>query len=355
MSKKQITIQDIAKALNITASTVSRALNDHPKIKKSTKELVWAKANELHYQPNSIASSLRKGKANTIGMIVPRVNRHFFSNIITGVESVLNPAGYNLIICQSEENFQKEIQNINTLIASRVAGIIISISLGTSQFDHIRKALSNNISVVMYDRVTEELEVSKVENDDVSGSYDMTRHLLDEGYRRMMWIGGSRNFNTYRNRFDGYQKALKEIGLDGETFPIFEGSITLETAYDFMKKYLETEHLPEAIFSASDYMAMGAIQAIQEKGLKIPDDVAISGYSNEPFANLINPTLSTVEQFSEEMGKATARLLLDEIESDHEEFVPRRSILRPKLIIRESTIQKNKINHNRPDFLKTGS
>lgn len=342
MVKKQTTIQDIAKALNITASTVSRALNDHPKIKKATKEIVWEKAKELNYQPNSIASSLRKGKANTIGMIVPRVNRHFFSNIITGVESVLNPAGYNLIICQSEEKYEKEIKNIDTLIASRVAGILISISLETQKFDHIRKVINNNIPVVMFDRVTDELNVCKVENDDLSGSYDMTKHLIEQGYRNMMWIGGSRNFNTYHNRFAGYQKALEEIGIDAEKFPIFEGNISLETAYDYMNEFVKTNSLPDVIFSASDYMAIGAIKAIQEMGLNIPGDVAISGYSNEPFAALINPKLTTVEQFSKEMGRAAAHLLLDEITSDNEEIVPRKTILRPKLIIRESTIKKDK-------------
>jgi LacI family transcriptional regulator len=341
MAKKQSTIQDIARSLNITASTVSRALSDHPKIKKTTKELVWEKARELNYQPNSIAASLRKGKANTIGMIVPRVNRHFFSNIITGVESVLNPEGYNLIICQSEESEQKEINNIDTLIASRVAGILISISLETNNFDHLRKVMSHNIPLVMFDRITDELDVCKVENDDVSGSYDVTRHLLEQGYRNMMWIGGSRRFNTYHNRFAGYRKALAEIGIDAETMPVYEGNISLETTYEFMREYLLQNPLPEVIFSASDYMAMGAMMAIQEKGLKIPDDVAISGYSNEPFAALINPKLTTVEQFSKEMGKATARLLLEEILAARDEMIPRKTILRPKLIVRESTLRKN--------------
>lgn len=341
MGKKQATIQDIANALNITASTVSRALNDHPKIKKSTKELVWAKAKELSYQPNTLASSLRKGKANIIGMIVPRVNRHFFSNIITGVESVLNPAGYNLVICQSEEKYDKEIENVDTLISSRVSGLLISISLETKKYKHIKKAINNGISVVMYDRIIDNLNVCTVENDDSSGSYDMTRHLIDQGYRKMMWLGGSREFNTYKNRYAGYQKALHEIGIDSEKLPIFEGDITLETAYDFINQYMEENELPEVIYSASDYMAMGAIIAIQEKGLRIPEDIAISGYSNEPFAALINPKLTTVEQYSKEMGKATAKLLLEELESTREETVPRKTILKPKLIVRESTVKQH--------------
>lgn len=341
MVKKQATIQDIARALNITASTVSRALNDHPKIKQSTKELVWKTAGELNYQPNTIASSLRRGKANTVGMIVPRINRHFFSNVITGVESVLNPAGYNLIICQSEENLEKEQQNINTLIANRVSGILISFSLETTSFDHIHRALRNNIPVVLYDRTSDELDLCKVENDDFSGSYDLTKHLIEQGYRKMMWIGGARSFNTYQNRFGGYQKALQEIGIDADKLPVYEGSIALETACEFMKSYLENHPLPEVIFSASDYMAMGAMMAIQERGLNIPGDIALSGYSNEPFAALTNPKLTSVEQFSKEMGKETAQMLLEQIQKENKERIPRKIMIKPKLIIRESTL-KNK-------------
>jgi len=341
MSKKQATIQDIANALNITASTVSRALSDHPKIKKSTKELVELKAKELHYQPNSIASSLRKGKANTIGMIVPRINRHFFSNVITGVESVLNPNGYNLIICQSDETIVKEKQNIKTLLASRVAGILISTSIETVQTKHLEKALNMNIPLVMFDRVSDELDVNKVENDDESGSYDMTCHLLSQGYKTIMWIGGPRTSSIYRNRYKGYKKALVEHNLDESGMPLFEGNNDLPAAKEFMTKYMETKQLPDAIFAASDLMALGVIQALENAGKKVPDDVAVAGYSNEPFSAYINPRLTTVEQFSEEMGRSAAKLLLEEIKSEEEELVPRKIILRPKLIIRESTIKKH--------------
>lgn len=341
MTKKQATIQDIAKALNISISTVSRAMSDHPKIKKSTKEQIWEMAKKLNYQPNTIAASLRKGKANTVGMIVPRVNRHFFSNVITGVESVLNPAGYNLIICQSEESIEKEKININTLIASRVSGILISLSLETTKYDHIKRAIKMGIPVVLYDRVCDELDVCKVENDDFSGSYDLTKHLIEQGYKKMMWIGGSRKFNTYTNRYQGYRKALSEIGLEADNMPIFEGSISLETSYDFFKTFIENNQLPEVIFSASDYMAMGAILALQEKGLKIPGDIAISGYSNEPFAALINPKLTSVEQFSKEMGQETARLLLAQIQSGNPNNVSTKTMIRPRLIVRDSTQNKS--------------
>jgi LacI family transcriptional regulator len=339
MAKKQATIQDIANELKITASTVSRALNDHSKIKKSTKELVWQKAKELHYQPNSIAASLRKGKANTIGMIVPRINRHFFSNVITGVESILNPNGYTLIICQSDETIEKERQNIKTLIANRVDGILISTSIETTQTIHLEKALNMHIPLVMFDRVSDELEVNKVVNDDESGSYDLTRHLIDQGYKSIMWIGGPRTSSIYRNRFKGFQRALAENNIDSSKMPLFEGKNDLPAAKDFISEFVKVNKLPDAIFAASDMMALGVIQALNTAGKIIPDDVAVAGYSNEPFSAYISPKLTTVEQFSEEMGRAAAKLLLEEINAVDEEIIPRKIILMPKLIVRESTVK----------------
>ncbi|MCF8358473.1 MAG: LacI family transcriptional regulator [Prolixibacteraceae bacterium] len=344
MSKKQTTIQDIAKKLNITASTVSRAMNDHPKISKKTKALVWNTARELNYQPNTIASNLRKGKGNTVGMIVPRINRHFFSNVITGVESVLNPAGYNLIICQSEENYEKEVENVKTLISNRVSGILISLSIETQNIKHLQKIIKSHIPLVMFDRVNEKLNISQVINDDEAGSYEMAIHLLGQGIKDIMWMGGPRSSSIYRNRYNGYKRALEEHNIFAEEMPCFEGSPTLDSALNYMREFLKSGKCPKAIFCTSDYMAMGTIQALYEKGLNVPNDVAVTGYSNEPFAGLISPKLTTVEQFSEEMGRATARLLLDQLLSESDEPVPRKIIIKPKLIVRETTQKRKKNN-----------
>lgn len=342
MSRKQTTIQDIAKALNITASTVSRAMNDHPKISQTTKDMVWKTAREMQYQRNTIASNLRKGKANTIGMIVPRINRHFFSNVINGVESVLNPAGYNLIICQSEEKVSREIENIKTLISNRVSGILISLSVETQDIKHLQRVINSHIPMVLFDRVTDKLPVNCVENDDESGAYDMTIHLIDQGYRNFVWMGGPRSVYIYKNRFEGFKKALESRNLNPSDMFIFEGTPTLQVALGFMQKHLLENPVPDVVFATSDYMAMGVIQACQERGLHIPDDIAVAGYSNEPFAELISPKLTTVEQFSEEIGKAAAKLLLEQLLSESDEIIPRKTILRPKLIIRESTVKQLK-------------
>jgi LacI family transcriptional regulator len=192
----------------------------------------------------------------------------------------------------------------------------------------------------MFDRVSDKLHVNMVENDDITGAYEMSMHLLEQGYRNIMWMGGPRNVNIYRNRYEGYRRALEKYGIDVSKMYCFEGTPTLQVALDFMRDFLNNNQLPEVIFATSDYMAMGVIQACQEKGLIIPDDIAVAGYSNEPFAELISPKLTTVEQFSEEIGRATAHLLLEELLSDSEELIPRKIILKPKLIIRESTIKK---------------
>lgn len=340
MAKRQATIQDIAKALEITASTVSRALNDHPKISKKTKELVWDMAKKLNYQPNSIAAGLRKGKVNTVGMIVPRINRHFFSNVITGVESILNPLGYNLIICQSEEQLEKEINNVNTLLANRVSGILISLSVESQKTKHLKKIIDNKVPLVMFDRVHDEMEVSKVVNDDDSGSYDVTCHLLDQGYKNITWIGGPRTMNVYINRYTGYERALKENGIDMATCNCLEGTgPTMDEGARFTKELIASDKLPDAIFAASDYMAMGIIETLEAAGYNIPDDIAVAGYSNEPFAGLISPKLTSVEQFSKDMGMTAARLLVTEMESE-QKTVPMTTSLKPQLIIRQSTIKK---------------
>jgi LacI family transcriptional regulator len=344
MSKKQITIQDIAQKLSITASTVSRAMNDHPKISKKTKALVWNTARELNYQPNTIASNLRKGKGNTVGMIVPRINRHFFSNVITGVESVLNPAGYNLIICQSEENYLKEVENVKTLISNRVSGILISLSIETHNTRHLQKIINNHIPLVMFDRVSNKLNISQVVNDDEAGAYELVKHLLEQGYKDIMWMGGPRTSSIYQNRYNGYKRALEECNIAVEKMPCFEGNPTLAAALEHMRGFLKRLKCPDAIFCTSDYMALGTIQSLRERGLHVPKDVAVAGYSNEPFAELISPKLTTVEQFSEEIGRATARLLLDQLLSESDEPVPRKIIIKPKLIVRETTQKRKKNN-----------
>ena len=232
MAKKRTTIHDIAKELELTASTVSRALNDHPKISVDTKNLVRKKAKELNYTANTLAASLRTGKAKTIGLIVPRINRFFISNTISGIESVTNKAGYNIIICQSEENFHKEEQNITTMINSRVDGIMMAISFETESSKHIEKALKNGIPIVMFDRIREDVCVSKVLNDNEQASYIAVNHLIEQGYRRIVHFAGPQHINIYQERLAGYKKALIDNGIAVDEDLIFENVLDKERGYN---------------------------------------------------------------------------------------------------------------------------
>ena len=219
-------------------------------------------------------------------MIVPRINRHFFSNVITGVESILNPAGYTLIICQSEERYEKEIENVETLIANRVGGILISISVETHEVKHLHKAINAHIPIVMFDRVSNKMNVNKVENDDEAGSYETAIHLIEQGYKDFLWMGGPRTSSIYRNRFNGYKKALEENNIDLNKMKCFEATPVLQVAYNYMKELIDNKNIPEVVFATSDYMAMGVLQACQDNGVKVPEDIAVTGYSNEPLQNL---------------------------------------------------------------------
>lgn len=200
---KRITINDIAKELNVTPSTVSRALSGNTRVSIKTRELVANKAKELGYQQNVIAASLRKGRSDTIGMVVPRINRHFFSNVISGVEEILNPAGYTLLIVQSGENFIKEQKAIGMLMANHVGGIIISLSVQTKTYDHINGVVKRGIPLVQFDRVNPDIESSKILNDNFTGAYLATKHLIKSGYQRIGHLAGTRSLKAYEERYRG--------------------------------------------------------------------------------------------------------------------------------------------------------
>jgi LacI family transcriptional regulator len=342
MSEKRTTIHDIAKALDLTASTVSRALNDHPKISNETKLLVRKKAKELNYTANTLAASLRTGKARTIGLIVPRINRVFISNTISGIESVTNKAGYNMIICQSEESAQKEAQNIITLINNRVDGIIMAISFETKNSKHIESALRNGIPIVQFDRIREDVNVSKVLNDNVQASYDATVHLLEQGFKRIVHFAGPQHINIYQQRLEGYRKALEDNNVAFNEKLVFINVLDKENGYNTFKKIKESKLSVDAVFSASDYSALGALLAAKELKIAIPQDLGIVGFANEPFTEFITPSLTSINQFAEEMGATTAKTLLDEIEYPSKEFIPKIINIRPQLIVRESSL-RNKL------------
>ncbi|MFZ5941694.1 MAG: LacI family DNA-binding transcriptional regulator [Bacteroidota bacterium] len=337
MKKSHITIHDIAKELNISASTVSRALSGHPRISKATRTAVRELAEKYAYQPNVMASSLRKGKGNTIGVIVPRINRHFFSNVIGGIEEVLAGAGYNLMICQTGEDAAQEEAAVNTLINARVNGILMSVSSGTNDFDHLEQVLRKNVRLILFDRITARLPVSTVTINDHKGAFMATDHLLSQGYRRIICMTGPAGLNIYHDRRQGYLDAMKARGTEVEPGWVLEGRLLVDSGREAFRSFSKWNKPPEAVVCAGDYAALGIMLEARERGWKIPDDLAVTGFANEPFTEFIDPGLSSVDQHSLEMGRTVARLFLDE---NGEEEEIRQVILEPDLICRGSSVKK---------------
>lgn len=338
--KKKSTIHDIAKKLNITASTVSRALNDHPRISEATKKAVQKAALKLNYQPNHIAAALRSGRSNIIGIIVPTIDRSFFAAVIRGIEEVANRARYNVMVCQSNDNYEKEMQNVQTLLNARVDGIIISHAKETKDFEHLRKVREKGIPVVMIDRTTDTLEASQVVVDDFLASYKATEHLIEQGCRRIAHFTNTVKINIYKERQRGYKEALLNHGIPFDNSLVIESDLQLEDGRNSMLKLLSLPRRPDGVFSASAYGVMGALQILNEKNIKVPDEIALIGFTNETFTSFSTPALSTVDQHSLRMGNAAAEIFLEEITDEDKKFIPQKIVLKPELIIRESSMRK---------------
>lgn len=337
---KRITIKDIARELNTNSSTVSRALNDSPLISDETRELVKKKAVEMGYYPNPIAIQLRKGKSKTFGMLVPFINRVFFANVIHGVESLAKQKGYQLLIIQSNDSIEEEVDAIRTLRAQKVAGIIVSKASGSNKDEVFKEVISDGIPLVMFDRVSQTLESHKVQNDNYLASYEVVRHLLEQGYRRILHLGGPMGLAMYQERYAGYCQALENAGIGVDPELVFHPVISLEAGKAKMKELLANGFEFDAVAAASDFSGLGALLTLQEAGIAVPEEKGVMGFSNEYFTELVG--MSSVEQFSVDMGKAIARILLEEIEEENrkEPRIQHQVVIKPKLVLRKSSLRK---------------
>ena len=340
MKKKgNITIHDIAKTLNISGSTVSRALNDNSRISEKTKKAVREMAKKLGYQPNALASNLRTSCTNTIGVIIPRISRYFFSSAITGIEELARTKGYNVIICQSNDQESREADCVQTLFASRVDGVIASIAINTENYNHYKTFTNRNIPLVFFDRVCDELETSQVVVDDFKGGFLAAEHLISKGCKRIAHISGPQHLNIYINRHQGYLKALRKHNLKVDEDLIIESPLTREDGMACAKKLMESTNPPDAIFAANDTSALSIILYAKRNGIRIPEDLAIVGFSNEPFSEYLSPSLTTIEQSGLDVGTKATELLIDIINNktgNHQETI----VLPIKLIERESSNRK---------------
>jgi LacI family transcriptional regulator len=337
--KKKTTIHDIAEKLNVTASTVSRALNNNPRISLKTRKLVQQAAQKLNYQPNNIAAALRSGKSNIIGIIVPTADRSFFSSVIYGIEEIANTAGFNVMICQSHDNYENEVDKVQALLNAGVDGVIVSYAKETKDFKHFKKLINNGTPLILFDRSTNELEVSQVVIDDYLGSYMATEHLISQGYLRIAHFTSNAKISIYKDRLRGYQEALEAHGIPLDEELIFESNLQLEDGRASMLEILAKGLKVDGLVSASAMGAMGAMQVLKEHKIKVPDQFGIVGFANETFMSFTDPPLSTVEQHSKRIGNSAAELFLQEIASSQSKFIPQKIVLKPELIIRESSVR----------------
>lgn len=333
MKNGKITIHDISKELGIDSSTVSRALNDSPRVTQKTKDKILEKALALGYQRNSLASKLRTNKTNTIGVIVPRISRHFFSTVISGIEETAFDAGYDVIICQSLEDVNREKKLIETLLSNRVDGILISVSMQTVDADYLK---TNDIPLIFFDRPYNVTENTNVIIDDYKASFEATEHLILTGCKNIAHFSGPQELELYRRRKNGYIDAMKSHNLDMKSEYIIESKLMYEDGEENAKNLLK---LPEVdgVFSANDTAAISAMLYLKKQGVKIPEDIAFVGFSNEPISSVIEPSLTTVNQRDFEMGKVATSLLFEQIENKGAIKKGQTEILKPALIIRKSS------------------
>jgi len=338
MKRHTVTIKDIALRLGISPSTVSRALKDHVEISQDTKDSVKRVAAELNYQPNSLALSLRYSKSNTIGVIIPEIVHFFFSTVISGIEDVAHARGYNIIITQSNESLEREIQNIQTLFNNRVDGVLMSISKETETFDHLEALQQRGLPIVFFDRIVEEMHCSQVTVDDFLGGYQATEHLIQQGYKRIAHLAGPHGLHISIDRMNGYKKALTDNGLAIDDSLIIEDSAFNEGAAYKATIDLLTHHHPDALFAANDISAMAAIKAAKAYGRAVPYDFGVVGFSNWQFSSLTQPSITTIEQPGFEMGQRAAELLIKELASEETEMLPPEHVILPtRLIVRDSS------------------
>ncbi|ADF53271.1 MAG: LacI family DNA-binding transcriptional regulator [Zunongwangia sp.] len=333
---EKVTIYDISKKLNISAATVSRALNNNPKISQKTRELVLKTAAKMNYKQNRLAQALKSGRTNNVGVIVPFINRSFFSSVIRGIEEELSPHGYHVIICQSHEDVDNEIKQIDTLLNTQVDGIFMSVAKTTQDTSHIQKALAENTPLVFFDRKKDVPGLSSVIIDDFKGGYLATQHLIKQGCKKIAHFSGDLSVEIYKNRHQGYLKALKDHGITPLSRFSLQVNSKLESGISAVKELWEFEEKPDAIFSASDYAALGAIQELRKIGIKIPKEVCVVGFSNEPFTKYMELPITSVDQTPFEMGKIAAQVFLEQIESQIL-TAEKKVVLAPELYIRDSS------------------
>ncbi|MBP6182756.1 LacI family DNA-binding transcriptional regulator [Flavobacterium sp.] len=340
---KDITLKEIATKLGISITTVSKALKDYPDVSAKTKQAVIDLAQNLHYTPNSFAVNLRTKESKTIGLIIPEVVHHFFSNVVNAIIDEAEKNGYLVIILQSNESLELEKKQVELLIKKRVDGIIISLSNESNNDDHLKEIINRKIPFVMFDKINKLISCSKVIIDDQKAAFNAVQHLIDTGCKKIAHIRGPLNPQNSIDRYIGYKKALEKNNIPFDTKLVYTcENVAFQEGLDFAKQIIKDHPDIDGIFAVTDLVAVGVLSYLNDSKIKIPDQVAVIGFSNWFMSQVLTPKLSTIDQPSHEMGIKSFNLLLEEMNCHKEgiPFTPRTIELDTSVIIRESSIRK---------------
>lgn len=332
----QITLKDIAKALNLSPSTVSRAMRNHPAISLETRRLVQDYAKKYKYKPNQLALQLRTKKNNTIGVIVPEIVHYFFSTVLDGIQQEAESEGYNLLISHSKEDYEREVRSVETLLEARVCGILVSQSKTTEKYDHFQEIVDNNVHLLFFDRICTGINTDKVVVDDYAGAYNAVDYLIKTGCRRIAFLGANQSLPISNNRRMGYEDALRKnrLAVDKDLMRVCD---TVDLAKEVIPQMLQKHPHPDAFFCINDEVAAFCIQLVKSAGFKVPEDISVCGFTNSYFTEVIYPKLTSVDQHGYEMGKAAARLLINRIEEKETKPGVVSKVIKTELVIKGST------------------
>lgn len=339
-AKKDITIYDIAQKVALSSATVSRALQDHPAINKNTRKKIQEAAKELGYRHNTFASSLRKQKTHTIGVLLHELNSNFITSVLSGIEKITTEAGYDIIIAHSGESYEKEVANANNLFHKRVDGIIASLSFTSKNLDHFQQFFEKNIPVIFFDRVDENSEKTHVIIDNYKCGYVATRHLLEQGCKRIVLLTANLKRNVYAQRHRGYTDALYDANIDYNKDLVLIKDLSEKSAIDAAHEILKMKPLPDGLFVTNDFKAAVCMQELKRHGIKVPEDIAIVGFNNDAISKIIDPQLTTINYPGQDMGEVAARNLINHLKGESNLSTTNRIIIKSELIVRESSVRK---------------
>lgn len=336
MRGSQVTIKDIARELGVSPSTVSRAIKDHPDISPATKAQVRELVEKLKYRPNTVALSLRSRKSYTIAIVVPEIVHHFFSSVISGIEEVAQEAGYNAMIFQSNESYEREVDILQTLITHQADGILVSVSKTSRKFGHLKEVMNEGIPLVFFDRACEEMDTDKVVVDDFTGAFNATEYLIRTGCMRIAHFGAPQHLQIGYQRKRGYISALEKNGIEPDDRLMVKCD-TFEEALETTPEMMRMDAPPDAIFAVNDLTATGVIRVLKQMRFRIPEDVSVIGFTDGLVATVSDPALTSVNQHGFEMGKTAMKMLLKRIDVLEEDVPAMTEVIPTELVVREST------------------